>query len=438
MANLAELNGVAVPVYIHTSKDNTFKKKPVRSVELFFRLHNPATPFLSHIQYFGRGFKICLTEPSDDNAAKIEFERKINELNTVMGLIAESGFVHFLTAECGQFLENIESNLHDEHGNLKGAHEVKRLFSDSLVKHLRTNGVEASCNIGRGSLYLGDEVVINSGITQGTSLSTGIIEFSGFKLISYATNQYLSERDKAPSGNYEVGLWLNKHGDKPLVLSYSILVLNALKGFLERMAILTGKVIDEDGFFSSTISNIHEQASLKQIEFDKLIISPKFDTHSLLADERVQNSEAYQELTLLGLGETAKEEFAKKEGAKLLLEYLAKSLGAERAYVFNPHQVEEQNERHGWFDEFYGSHVALPNQKTRKGMLALKTALEDPNSLASFFFDADKLKLNVAETARYDQEYDRPTDLTEMLDICLGGRPPLIDRGDIVRFIFDL
>lgn len=438
MANLAELNGVAVPVYIHTSKDNTFNKKPVRSIELFFQLHNPATPFLSHIQYFGRGFKICLADPNDDNAAKIEFERKINELNTIMGHIADSSFVHFVTAECGQFLENIESNLHGEHGNLKGAYEVKRLFSDSLVKHLHTSGVEASCNIGRGSLYLGDEVVINSGITQGTSLSTGIIEFSGFKLISYARNQYLSERDKAPSGKYEAGSWLNKQGDKPLVLSYSILILNALKGFLERMAMLTGKVIEEDGFFSSAISNIHEQINLKQIEFDKLVIAPKFDIHALLSDDRVKNSETYQELTLLGLGEAAKEEFAKKEGAKILLDVLAKSLGAKRVVVFNAHQVEEENERHGWYDEFYGPHVALPNQKTRKGMIALKSSLEDPNSLANFLLDADKLKLNVAETAGYNQEYDRPEDPTEMLDVCLGGRPPLIERGDIVRFIFDL
>jgi hypothetical protein len=436
MIYLSELNGVAVPVYIHTSKDTTFKKKPVRSIELVFRLHNPPTPFLSHIQYFGRGFKICLTEPNDDNAAKIEFERKINELNTVMGHIAGGSFVHFVTAECGQFLENIESNLRGERDILKGAHEVKRLFSDSLVKHLRTNGIEASCNIGRGSLYLGDEVVINSGITQETTLSTGIIEFLGFKLSSYATNQYMAEYYKAPHGAYESGSWLNKLGDKPLVLSYSILVLNALKGFLERMSVLTGKIIEEDGFLSSAINNAHEQINLKQIELDKLIVLSKFDIHRLLADKRVRCSETYHELTLLGLGEAAKQEFAKKEGAMILLKELAEFLGADRVCVFNPQKVEEENDRYGRFDEFYGPHVTLPDQKTRKGMIAFKKQLDDPSSLACFLFEADKLKLNVSETASYDQEYDRVTDHKEMLDVCMGAKAPLAERGDVIRFVF--
>jgi hypothetical protein len=436
MIYLSGLNGVAVPVYIHTSQDTNFNKKPVRSIELVFRLHNPPTPFLSHIQYFGRGFKICLIDPNDDNAAKIEFERKINELNTVMGHIAEGSFVHFVTAECGQFLESIESNLRGERDILKGAHEVKRLFSDSLVKHLRTNGIEAICNIGRGSLYLGDEVVINSGITQGTTLSTGIIEFLGFKLSSYDTNQYMAEYYKAPHGAYESGSWLNKLGDKPLMLSYSILVLNALKSFLERMSVLTEKIIEEDGFLSSAKSNAHEQADIAQTELDKLIVTSKFDTNVLLADERVQRSDAYIELTLLGLGEAAKQEFAKQEAAMILLNELAVFLGAKSVRVFNPQQVEEANDKYGHYDEFYGPHVTLPNQKTRKGMLAFQKQLGDPNSLASFLFDADKLKLNVSETASYDHEYDRITDHIEMLDVCMGAKPPLVERGDVIRFVF--
>lgn len=438
MTYLSDLNGTSCSVLIHSVQDLTFKKKPVRSTELFFRLHTPPSPFLKHINYFGNGFKICLTDPMDDNAAQIEFERKINELNTVLGHLAEEALITFVVAQCTNMLNDIANNLRDENGKLKGSYEVKSIFSDALVMHLRTYDIEARCNIGRGTLYLGDDVLVNSGITQQTTLSSGIIDFLGFRTSQPAEYQYMLEYSKAPTGSYEAGSWSNKLGDKPLALSFSIMVLDALERFVTTTVKLAGLSIDDNSFLSTSLRSAIEQKKAMQQEYDSMIQVTEFETTQLLSNKAVQTNESYQELLSLGLGEAATQCFAKDEAPKILLQELANSIGASKAFIFNAQERSEEWSKHGMDDEFYLPHVTLPHQKTRKGMLAFKKALTDTNSWASVFFDPNKLKLNVASTADYDQHFEEITNQREMLDVCLGARYPLVKPGDVVRFIFKL
>lgn len=436
MAKLSELNGLSVPVAIHTSKDTSFKKKPVRSIELPFTLKNPPALLFSQIDYFGQGFKICVADTDSDEDAKAEFDFRVNELNQVIEYLSQESFIHMVVSECTQFLDNIDTNIRSEHGHLLGAHEAKQLFSSAIVKHLKSQGIEAKCNIGKGSLYINDQIVINSGITSGTSLMVGLMDYFGFKLPSYNVKQYKMQSYKVPSKSYEEGSWLNVVGDKPFVLGFSIIVLEALKSLIERTGVLFGKNVEEDSFLGTTLESAKKQSEEKQEAFDKLVESPEFDTDVLLKDERITSNETFKELEVLGLGEAALKEFASFEAPMILLKELANSMGATSVHVFNAYEREERDNREGWFDEFYGPHVPLPDPATRKGMMVLKDALSEPNSLATYLFDASKLKLNVACTADYDHQNDLPTNPTEFLDVCLGGRPPLVDAGDVVRFVF--
>lgn len=439
MTILSEKMGQFVTVHIHSSKDTSFKKKPLRSVQLQFPMLKPVAPLLSHVKSYSDDFRICLEDVNDDAAAQSEFNRNVSQLNTVMSHIGEDSFMHYVAAECSLFIDSTESNIRNSEGVLRGIHEIKSIFSEAVVKHLRTYGVESKCNIGYGSIYVDDEIVINSGITQSTTLSRGIMDFTEFRINSCAQLYYMEQYYKAPRGFYETGSWANVVGDKLLVLTYKMAAYSALSSFLSRMAALLNKDIKTDHFLLVTATNADEQYTKLEGEFSKMACPAAFDTNALLNDKRVQQIETYQEIELLGLGATAKQAFAENEAAFILLEELSKSLGADRVSVFNPKKAEEENAIHGYYDEFYESHVTLPARKTRQGMIALKQALEQSSTLASFLIDKNYLKLNVtASCADYDQNLDVPVRPYQCLQICVGGRPPLVQSGDIISFYFNL
>jgi len=439
MTTLSEKMGQLVAVHIHTSKDTSFKKKPVRSAQLKFPKLEPLAPLLSHVKCYSNDFKICLEEGSDNAAAQLEFNRKVSQLNMVMNHIGEDSFMHYVAAECSLFIDGTESNIRNEDGVIRGIHEIKKIFSEAVVKHLRTYDIESKCNIGHGSIYVDDEIVINSGITQSTTLSRGFMSFTEFNINSSAKTYYTEQYHKAPRGCYEAGSWSNVRGDELLVLTFKMAAYSALANFLSRMAVLLDKDLKTDGFLSMTMTNATEQYAMLEKAYSEIARPPAFDTSTLLNDERVQRSDTYQELEVLGLGKAAKQEFAENEAAFVLLEELSKSIGSDWVSVYNPKSVEEENAKHGYYDEFYDGHITLPAQKTRKGMIALKQALEQSSSLATFLIDKNHLMLNVtASCAGYDQEQDVPTRPYQCLKICLGGRPPLVQSSDIISFRFDL
>lgn len=439
MKTLSEKIGQLVTVHIHTSKDTSFKKKPVRSVQLQFPELELVAPLLSHVNCYSNDFKICLEDLNDNAAALLEFKRNVSQLNKVMNHIGEDSFMHYVAAECSLLIDNIESNIRNADGVIRGIHEIKKIFSESVVKHLRTYGIESKCKIGYGSIYVDNEIVINSGITQSTALSSGIMNFTEFRINNCAQNYYTKQYYKAPRGCYEAGSWANVRGDELLILTYKMAAYSALSNFLSRMATLLNKDIKTDSFLSVTMANAAEQYAILDEAYSELVCPPAFDTSVLLNDERVQRSDTYQELEMLGLGEASKQEFAENEAGFVLLEELSKTIGADLVLIYDPQSVDEDKAKHGYFDEFYNEHVALPAQKTRQGMIALKQALEQSSSLASFLIDKNYLKLNVtASCAGYDPDLDEPTIPYQCLNICLGGRPPLVQSSDIISFRFDL
>ena len=93
-------------------------------------------------------------------------------------------------------------------------------------------------------------------------------------------------------------------------MGFSIIVLEALKSFIERTGVLFGKNVEEDSFLGTTLENAKKQSEEKQEAFDKLVKSPEFDADVLLKDERITSNDTFKELEVLGLGEAALKEFA--------------------------------------------------------------------------------------------------------------------------------
>lgn len=438
MKCFSELNGTSVPVHVHAHQDILFKKKPVCRYELVFRIQGEVSPFFSHINHYGGEFKICLIDPSDESAAQAEFERKINELNGVLLLLSNESFINSVIVKCESVLKGIDTYVRGENGNLRPAYEVRSLFSDALVSYLKTKGIEAKCNIQRGTLYVGGDVIINSGITYSTPLSAGIIDFVGFKSTADSLRHYMDEYHKAPIGLYEPGSWTNRLGDRPFAVGLSLLILEALEGFLTKAPGVIGLATQDSVCVSVALQSTLERKAALQKEHDSLFQVLEFDTKPLLTHEVVQAHDLYKELMELGLGDVAKWHFAQKEAPMILLKYLASAIGATDVVVYHPHDEYERANKNGFFDEDSGPHVALPNTKTRKGMMALKNALNDSNSLASCFFDASRLRLNVASSFDYDQQRNEVVTEWELVDVCMGVKSPLVRTGELVRFIFEL
>lgn len=437
MANLAKLNGTTVPVDLYLSNDKSFKK-PHGTAELVVRFQTPPSVLLTSVHCYKAGFKINIDDPSDLKEAQRVFERKLNQLNDSVIHLDGRGLIDKVITRVHKEIDNCSGNLRDPDGNLIGAHTVRGLLATEIEKLLAENGIESKCNIGRGTLYSGDDVIINSSITQGTSLNVGIIKFLGFEPHSVTEKQYLDEYYKAPRGSYQDGAWCNKQGDKHLEAAYKILCCDTLIRFLNTHSKLCGIDIKNDSFISDTIDSVSNLQKKLQEEFEGLITSSKSEVKYLLDDSRVKNSRVYQEITQLSLGDAAIKSFVDEEAPFILLNALAKDLGAKRAFKIHPHRSEIEESKTGYFDEFYGPHVALPSAKTRSGMLKLKSELENPDSLASYFFDSSKLKLNVACTASYDHQNDIPTGPIEFLDVCLGIKRPFASNGEVFRFVFEL
>lgn len=438
MPYLSDLCGTSVIVFVYEQQDITFKKKPLHSCELVFRLSQPPCEIFKHVKYLQNGFKICLSDPTDLKEAQTQFEQKLNLLNTIFGTVGRSEFINSVSFKCDTFIKNIKKNIRNEHGRLIPAYEVKSIFAEALTDYLMTFGIDVKCNIGRGTLYVGDEVVVNSGITQNTNLSSGVIEFLGFKAAPLFLRLYNEEFYKAPSGSYESGAWLNKLGDTPMELGYSALILDSLESFIKKMTQICDKNVAENNGVLQLLRTTSEIKEKISIELKSMLTPAEFDPKVVLSDARIKNSDSYKEIESLGLGENAMIQFSKYEAPRILLNEISVFIGAREFYIFNPDKANEKAENSGYVDELYVEHIALPHTKTRKAMLALKKVLEDPNSLGSFLFDAERIKLNIAGNSDYDHHLEEFKNERQYIDVCSGAKFPLVNQGEIIRFVIQL
>lgn len=438
MSNLSELCGSSVVVFVHDQHDITFKKKPLHSYELVFRLKHPPCEIFKHVKYLQNGFKISLSNPLDLKEAQSHFEQKLNLLNSILGKLGSMDLISAVALKCDVFIKKIKENIRNERKRLLPAYEIKSIFAEALTDYLFTLGLEVRCNIGRGTLYVGDEVVVNSGITQSTNLSLGIIDFLGFKANSKFVHIYNEEYYKAPSGTYESGAWLNKLGDLPFELGYSTLILESLESFIKTMLHIFGKENVEDDNVFQLLRSTSEIREKLNSELESILTPSEFNPKALLTDTRIKNSDTYKEIEYLGLGENAMNHFSNYEAPRILLSELSTFIGAKDFYIFSPKKANEREENSGYVDELYIEHVELPHAKTRKAMLAFKKALEDSNSLASFFFNAERIKLNVAGNSDYDHHLDEFKNERQYIDVCLGAKFPLVNQGEIIRFVIQL
>lgn len=438
MISLSELKGSDVPVHVHSAKDTSFNKKPLRTLTVPFLFDDSASLLFTQTKYKGKGFSITLGEPENNAAVICEFRRQVNLLNDVGKKLLDDSFLHSVITNAYAVIEGIGANIRDTNSAVTPAYQIKSILTKTIEDKLQRQGIEATCNIGRGTLYVAGEVVVNSGITQNTTLSSGLLQFFKFESTNRRINDYLEQYYKCYRGAYESGSWMNVHGDAHLVLPFQIMVLDATSRFLKHTSELLKKGPEIDAFTVATSEAIEERIASLEKEFNAIVSPAAINLSEIINSETVRNTADYKEIVALGLSQTAKYEFALKEGGMILLQKLANSIGADHVVKFSPKSVEDVNERHGYVDDAFAPHIVLPNRNTRKGMLALKELLEDPASLAALFIDNKVLKLNVSASATeiYQDGYLDYKDPVEHIDICVGGRPPFVRKDEIIRFTF--
>jgi hypothetical protein len=438
MLNLLDYIGQAVQLDVHATKDKQFKK-PLLSTSVILSLDAEPSPLLGKINAWGKKFKINLEE-SDTTPLNAEAQllTQFASLNSVLSEFSTEEFILFVVSRIDTSLQNIKKQIRDENGNLRPPHLHKEYFANAIEAYLLSKGFNAKCNMNKGTLYIDDVVIINSGITQSTRLSDGLFKVLGLFSDKLTINQYAAQYYKSPCGTFQPGSWANQTGDEVYIHGFSLILLESTIHFIERMTALLDIDISGHSTFSTVLNNAKLKQSDHQTSLSSLFAKKVISRETMLGIKLISDSEAYNQLKLLNLGEPAIDAFCEMECGKLLLDNIKHSLGASRVRIFNPLEEHEKEQHHGYYDEFYNGHVPLPAPKVRKAMLVLKEELEDPNSLISICFDKKKLKLNVTATASYNHQTDETNSAYEFLEVCMGTVNPIACNEQVVCFTFDL
>lgn len=436
MANLPEFRDQAVNLDIYSLQDRQFKK-PVTKTTVQLVLENNPALLLKQISVRGSAFKVNHRDPKDENGARLEFLQTLNDLNTALTFLSTREFVINVFKEIERHLNQICESVRDDKSYPIHAYQYKSIMKDAIESTLINGGLNPQFNIGNGTLYLNEKVIVNSGVTSSTSLSNGLFSFLKFIPQGYSYRQYKMLREKL-IGAFEEGAWLNKDGDTPLKLAYRIMVLSAFESFLLAMIQYLSINLDKDPVLNTIVESTSENLDLLQKELDKLIDQKAIEHADLLAIPLVANSEGLQQINELSLGNVAISAFCEQEAKNILLKEITRLIGADSFYIINPYEVAESEDRYGHSDEFYNPHISLPNRKVREGMLAFKALLELDDSLVSMCFDRQHMQLNVSGTCDYDPNTNDTYSEREFLNINSGISAQIADREEIVRFTFKL
>lgn len=433
MKKLSSCLGQHVDVAVHSPKDKTFKKSAHQTLSLPFDLSEPLAALLQHVTLINTSFQIKADPDCAEKDAAQIFYNDINLLNTVMTELSKSECVAFVAKYVEQEIDRLGETIRKEEGYLIKAFMANKVFAESIERYLETKGYAASCNIQRGTLFVSDNLVINSGITRNTTLTTGLFNALRMTPDNADVLRYEQMYYKAPQRHFEAGIWLDKQGDTPYTDAFSAILLGMLRNFVSFMHKNLGSDIVAPGL----VEAIEEQYEKQVAHIDTRYHVDTLDKTTVMTWPAIKNSQAYQEIELLGLGQAAKDAFYERELSYVVLNELKSLLGAIDTSLFDAYQLEKDAQRHGYVSETYCDSVPLPNAKVRAALLTLQSQIASPESLFNYFFDAQQLKIKIACDARYDSEHDIFTHPRQYLDIVAGAKMPIANASQVLRFTFE-
>lgn len=434
MATLAEYRGQMVNLDVHASKDYQFKK-PLVSTQVEVTFQKDIAPLFSQINVWGTSFKVNCEDVNDIHCAKQEFLSTLNELNEAFTCFSSKNFVLTVFRNLEAHLEQVTNKIRNQNGAPIPAYQYKTVMQSAIESVLSDHGMSPKCNIGNGTLYNGDRVLVNSGVTSVTNLTRGLFSFFGFSPQGYYARQYEMLREKLIRC-YGEGTWLNKVGDKPLILAYKVMLLSAFESFLTTIMTYLAPVIQSDLTCTTLKDAALENIQRFQSELDVLLEQKEIGRDSLLGHPLVCENEEYKQVVELGLGEAALTAFYEYEAAGLLLNHIAQMIGADSVDVVNPYKIAKEQDDHGYVDEEYRGHLPLPGKKVRDGMARLKLFLESNDSLISHCFDKDKLHINVSSTSSSNPNTGESYNSRQWLSVNYGIYKPIAGPEETVVFTF--
>lgn len=434
MATLAEYRGKTVNLDVHASKDYQFKK-PTFSTLVEINFENEIAPLLNHITVWGKSFKVNYEDVNDIPGAKAEFLTTLNELNEAFICFSSKKFILSVYKSVNAHLEQSAQVIRDSNGYPIAAYQYKSVMQKTIEEVLSSHGMSPKCNIGNGTLYNGDRVLVNSGITCITNLSNGLFSFFGFSPDRNSFRQYSMLREKLLRC-FEEGTWLNRVGDKPLVLAYRIMILSAFRNFLTTVIKYLATTMADDATCNGLKEAAEDDIEHLQRELNIFVEQKELNRETLLGHPLVCEHEAYKQIVELGLGDAALTAFYESEAGDLILQHLSDFIGADSVSVFSPYQVAVEYDEHGYVDEGYCSHYPLPGKKVRAAMVKFKSLIEGADPFIASCFDKDNLHINVSGSSDFNHNTGESYNEREFLTINSGILAPLAGSEDVICFTF--
>jgi hypothetical protein len=428
-----DLVGQSVTVNAHKQTDKSFSKKPFLSITTAFELDREPSILFGQLRDYKQSFYIN-GQPDEmtEAALKQVFSVELNRLNSTLSNFETTEFIVYLIKHTQDYIAELPKIIRDDNGRLASAFTHRLCFTSCIEEYLQSKGINAKCNIQRGTLYVDDKVVINSGLTKHTLLSNGIPNYLSLKAEQQDVIRYEEQYYKATQRHLEPGSWLDVNGDDVYICTYKMLLLSALRKCLIKLeGWLSDSIVP-----SSLLESVNREYEACSVQFDELFPAA-LDKESILSWDVVKSSESMQEIEMLGLGDAAKDAFFEEESPMVIAELLKERIGANHVTVFDPRAVEKNMEQYGYENETFSDSVPLPNKDVRQALKIIKEDLSDKTSVFSYFIDADKLKINISADGSYNPETDTFSKNKQFIDICIGAKYPVTGRSQIIRFSFN-
>ena len=434
MKNLLDCIGQAVPLDVYSENDRQYKHK-LTSITADCKTSNVPTPMLANVKIQRLPFKINYDPHTTSTDVSTAFNNTLNCLNFALYHLSTPAFFRALDSQVKLTCEHI--NIRDENGHSIGSHLYKNILKATVESVLAVDDTKVTLNIGNGTLYINDHVVINSGLTSITSLSKGLVNFINFVPDRSHSREYNMLSAKL-SDSFPQGSWLNMFGDKLLATAYKKTVFSSLLNCLLRLKKYLPDnpdiIFSIEPFIKSASDSIDQlQEQTDDMLLRKAIPRDMFENHPCV----IKNDD-FKQLIELDLGQESIDTFYEKEANLLILNDIATRIGAKSVCIIDFLANAEYEERTGHVDEFYCSHVKLPHKKVRDALKAIQNLLKQQDPLFCACFDEHRLHINVAASSDYDHHTEETLSEYEYLDINLGIASPLVNEDESVRFVFDV
>lgn len=435
MNSLLDCFKKAVAVDVYAQPDHQFKNK-LNQTNLVFEPTDSPSPLFSHVRLYRKNFKVNCNNPNDLNEARISFNETLNNLNATFRQISTPSFVQSLYRQV--CLHADTTQIRNERGESIGYHHYKNALKDTIESFFSNADTSVKFNIGNGTIYLNEKVVINSGLTSPTSLSQGLVQFLNFIPQGNYKREYKVLSAKL-SRSYPSGSWLNISGDTALELCFKRLLYSSLLACFTKLKEYLSQQRDIINVVDPLLLSLSETISKLTIDIDKVITQPRLPEKYIESLQVVASNQDLKDLVALGLGPDSISTFYLREAPQIVFKEIADYLGAKSVYIVNFYAAEEQEGYPGeFFDECYDDHLSLPHKSVREALQKIKTLLETDDSHFNLLFDKSRLNINVTGTSDYDHRSGGTSWECEYIDIHLGIAEPLLNSEQTLRFVFDV